>query len=138
MNSPGQVDDGHRNADASLTSDPFRELSKDIRELAGPAERSPCQAHDIIRQLDNRTLKVWGSILHVSTRKTKTVCRDAGRFCFRRGRPIGRVGAAGTPSAGRCLITSSDSRHRCQFGHEEGYMIPVARFVTMGSIFPRT
>ena len=42
------------------------------------------QSRDTSCAFQNRTLEVWGSIPHGSTRKNKMVRRDAGRFCFRR------------------------------------------------------
>jgi hypothetical protein len=61
---------------------PFRKLSQNIRDLALLAERSLAQPHDIIQGLFNRTLEVWGSIPHGSTRKRNRRAEMRGVFVF--------------------------------------------------------
>ena len=49
-------------------------------------ERCSPQDREIVRHVFNRTLEVWGSIPHVSTRKTKHRVEIRGVFVFGRTR----------------------------------------------------
>lgn len=64
---------------------------------------------------NNRTLEVWGSIPHGSTRKTKPVRSNAGRFVFgRRGGPFRARRRKRSRSAQAALFLRSTTAMRCR------------------------
>jgi hypothetical protein len=61
---------------------PFRELSQNIRDVARVAERFAPQPRGFVDPIFNRTLEVWGSIPHVSTRKRNRSAQMRAGFVF--------------------------------------------------------
>src|SRR5688572_29018343 len=80
----GAIFSGAHDASQTYTSqarhrEPFRRILDGDPWLRNESHDRP---RVILQGVHNRTLEVWGSIPHGSTRKDKTVRRDAGRFVF--------------------------------------------------------